>query len=498
VAKEDAYPAYLAFDLGASSGRAIVGRVEGEQLLLEEVHRFPNQGVLLPSGLHWNVLQMWDEIQKGLRKGIDAAGDGLQSLGVDSWGVDYALLGRHDELLGNPYHYRDQRTDNILEEAFSRVPRAEIYRRTGVQIMQINSLFQLLAQVQAGSPLVEQAEHFLNIPDLFNFWLSGAKVNEFTIATTTQCYNPHLEHWDDELLEQMGVPSWMFGSIVQPGTILGELRPALSKAFGVGFLPVIATAGHDTACAVAAVPASEPDFVYLSSGTWSLLGIEVEEPIISEGSMAAQVTNEGGVGGTFRFLKNITGLWLLQECRREWQQAGTELSYDQLTEMAAAAPPFQAFILSNERGFLAPGNMPARIQAFCRESGQEVPQSRGEIVRVALESLALEYRFVVERLAELAGRTLPVIHIIGGGSQNRLLNQFTANATRRPVVAGPVEATATGNILVQQMALGQLTSVAAGRSLVRRSFTLETFEPEEADRWDEAYEDFLKLKEARR
>lgn len=489
-------PAYLAVDLGAASGRVISGTRHNGRLTLQEVHRFANRGLRLPSGLHWDVLYLWHEIQQGLAQASARQGDGLQSIGVDTWGVDFGLLAADDSLLGNPYHYRDSRTDGILEKTFARVPRAEIYRRTGVQIMQINTLFQLLAMVEARSPLLGPAARLLNMPDLFNFWLSGRKASEFTIASTTQCYSPRTDNWALPLLQRMGIPGHIFGEIIAPGTPLGELRGAVRDECGAPPLTVIATAGHDTACAVAAVPAVDDDFIYISSGTWSLVGIEVEEAIVDEASLVAEMTNEGGVGGKFRFLKNISGLWLLQECRREWQGPGESLGYDTLTEMAAAAPAFGPFVVPGDPRFLAPGDMPARIQAFCRDTEQPVPGNRGEVARCVLESLALEYRAVAEQVQTLAGRRPRVIHVVGGGSQNWLLNQFTADATGRPVVAGPVEATATGNLLVQMMALGELASIADGRALVRRSFSLETYQPSDTGAWDEAYERYRSLKVA--
>lgn len=492
-----AAPAYLAFDLGAASGRAILGRRREQRLVLEEVHRFANHGVRLPGGLQWDVLRMWDEMQRGLARAAAACGDALQSVAVDTWGVDFALLAGDDSLLGNPYHYRDRRTDGILERAFARMPRDQIYRRTGVQIMQINSLFQLLAMVEAGSPLLDMAQRFLNMPDLFNFWLAGRKANEFTIATTSQCYSPIQEGWDEGLLQVMGVPTHLFGEVLAPATRLGTLQQAVQEETGAPPLAVVASAGHDTACAVAAVPAGDPDFIFLSSGTWSLMGIEVPAPIITVESQEAQVTNEGGVGGSYRFLKNIMGMWLLQECRRTWRQEGTALDYDDLTSLATEAAPFGSFILPDDPVFLPPGDMPDRIQSFCTQTGQALPQSQGEIVRCVLESLALTYCDVATTLQKLSGRALPVIHIIGGGSQNRLLNQFTADATKRTVVAGPVEATAAGNVLLQMMALGELGSIAEGRALVRHSFDLETYEPRNADAWEAAYERFQQLRRRR-
>ena len=484
---------FLAIDLGASSGRAVVGLFDGERLRLEEVHRFPNGPVRVLNSLHWDVLRLFEEVKGGLAKCVKTYGTDIASLGLDTWGVDFGLLDARDELLGNPYHYRDRRTDGMMEEAFRRVPREEIFERTGIQFMQLNSLYQLLAMAVQGSPMLDAAQTFLNMPDLFNFWLTGRKASEFTIATTTQCYDPRAGDWAWTMLERLGLPTRIFGEIVPPGTRLGPLHPAVAEETGAGDVPVIATAGHDTAAAVAAVPARGHDYAYISSGTWSLMGVEVDEPLITPQSQAYNFTNEGGVEGTIRLLKNIMGLWLVQECRREWAQAGEELSWDDLTRMAAEAEPFGGLVDPDDSRFLPPGDMPKRIQSYCAETGQPVPQSKGAIVRCTLESLALKYRWVLERLEEMLGRELPIIHIIGGGSKNWLLNQLTADATGRPVVAGPDEATSIGNILMQALALRHIASLEEGRELVRRSFEMTTYEPRDPARWDEAYARFLRV-----
>jgi rhamnulokinase len=486
---------FLAFDLGASSGRAVVGRFDGERLRLQEVHRFPNGPVRLLDSLHWDVLRLFEEVKCGLAKCVKTCGSDIASLGLDTWGVDFALLDARDELLGNPYHYRDRRTDGMMEEAFRRVPREEIFECTGIQFMQLNSLYQLLAMAVQGSPMLDTAHTFLNMPDLFNFWLTGRKASEFTIATTSQCYDPRAGDWAWTMLEKLGLPTRIFGEIVPPGTRLGPLHPAVAEETGAGDLPVIATAGHDTAAAVAAVPARGHDYAYISSGTWSLMGVEVEEPLITPQSLAYNFTNEGGVEGTIRLLKNIMGLWLVQECRREWAQAGEELSWDELTRMAAEAEPFGGLVDPDDHRFLSPGDMPGKIQGYCAETGQPVLQNKAAILRCALESLALKYRLVLERLEDMLGRELPIIHIIGGGSKNWLLNQLTADATGRPVVAGPAEATSIGNILMQALALGHVASLEEGRELVRRSFEMTAYEPRDPARWDEAYARFLKVME---
>ncbi|MEN8097922.1 MAG: rhamnulokinase family protein, partial [Chloroflexota bacterium] len=446
----------IAVDLGAESGRVVVGHLDQDQLRLEEIHRFANGPVRVLESLQWDILRLWSEIKHGLSKTATAYGSSLAGVGLDTWGVDFGLLAADDTLLGNPYHYRDSRTDKMMEAAFDIVPREEIFERTGIQFMQLNSLYQLLAMVKADAPELCAAKTFLNMPDLFHFWLSGRKANEFSIATTSQCYDPRAGDWAREMLDTLDIPSHIFGDIVPPGTILDRMRPAVAEETGCPPIPVIAPGSHDTASAVAAVPTLHEDYVYLSSGTWSLIGVEVSEPVINQQTLEANLTNEGGVNGTFRLLKNIMGLWLVQECRREWSRSGHMFSYDELTEMAATAPPFGPLVNPSDPCFLAPGDMPARIQAYCRDSGQSAPESRGEIVRCALESLALEYRRVTENLSQLVGKPLRTIHIVGGGSKNKLLDQFTANATGRTVVAGPVEATAIGNILSQAVALGQI------------------------------------------
>ncbi len=489
---------YLAFDLGAESGRAVIGHLEDDHLHLEEVHRFANGPVQVLDSLHWDVLRLWSEIKQGLGLAARIYGERLASVGLDTWGVDFGLLAADDTLLGNPFHYRDSRTNGMMDVAFHRVARAEIFERTGIQFMQLNSLYQLLAMAQANSPALATAETFLNMPDLFNFWLTGRKANEFTIATTTQCYDPRARDWAHGMLEKLGIPTHIFGEIVPPGTVLDALRPSVAEETGCQSVPVVAPATHDTGSAVAAVPAEGEDYLYLSSGTWSLMGVEVGDPVITEQSLEYNITNEGGVNNTFRLLKNIMGLWLVQECRREWARAGEEYSYDDLTQMAAEAPAFGPIVLPGDARFLPLGDMPGRIQGFCRETGQTVPHTKGDIVRCALESLALEYRWVAECLDDLVGRRLPTVHIIGGGSQNRLLNQFTADATGRTVVAGPAEATAIGNVLVQALALGHIPSLAEGRAVVRRSLELMTFRPADSASWEAAYQRYLALRESLR
>jgi len=484
---------FLAVDLGAESGRAILGRID-ERLTLDEIHRFPNGPVRVADHIHWDVLRLWAEIQNSLRIASGSTAGSLAGVGLDTWGVDFGLLDTSDHLIGNPYHYRDARTNGMIEAACQILPRQEIYNQTGIQFMQLNTLFQLFAMCRENDPALQSARTFLAMPDLFNFWLSGTKANEFTISTTTQCYNPRAKRWAVELLAALNIPQHIFGEIVSPGTVLGQLRVSVAEDASCERIPVIAVGCHDTASAVAAVPAVGSDFIYISSGTWSLIGIESQVPIINEHSLNYDLTNEGGVCDTIRFLRNIMGMWLLQECRRQWAKAGKNYSYDDLTNLAAEASALKSFIFVGDNRFLAPGNMAARIQEFCSETSQPIPQTDAEIVRSILESLALEYRWVTEKLREISGKALPIIHIIGGGSLNRLLNQFTADVTGCQVIAGPVESTAIGNVLLQAIGLHHLSSLAEGRALVLRSFDVTSYEPRTSSAWDEAYSRYLALR----
>ena len=470
---------YLAFDLGASNGRALLGSIDGGRLAITELHRFPNGPVALPSGLHWNILGLWAEMLQGMRA---AAPHHPVSVGVDTWGVDFGLLDAQDALIGNPYHYRDHRTQGMMAAAFERIPREAIYARTGNQFMELNTLYQLFAMVKQKAPALDIAQTLLFTPDLLNFWLTGRKVNEFTIATTSQAYSPLTGTWAADILEALDIPQHIFGEIVPPGTVLGPLREEVAKETGLSDLTVIAPACHDTGSAVAAVPATNADFAWLSSGTWSILGAEAKEPNLSEQALAFNFTNEGGVFDTWRLSKNMTGLWFMQECKREWG-----VSYDELTHLAAEARPFLAVIDVDDPVFFHPGDMPQKIRDYCANTGQTIPQTQGEITRVILESLALKYRHVLEQLDALTGIRHEPLHIIGGGTRNELLNQFAADATGRTVITGPVEATATGNILLQAIAMGQLADLAEARAIVRNSFPPNVYEPRSDDRWNEAY-----------
>jgi rhamnulokinase len=472
----------LAVDLGAESGRAVVGRFDGTRLTLEEVHRFPNVPVTAAGTLYWDVLRLFSDLVDGVR----AAG-AVDSVGVDTWGVDFGLLDRAGRLLGNPVHYRDSRTAGMVAEALRRVPAVEIYARTGIQLLEINSLYQLLAMRLADDPQLEAADRLLMMPALFTTWLCGSRASELTDVSTTGCYDPRARGWALELLDVLDIPARIFGEIVAPGTELGPLLPRL----GLGTARVVATASHDTASAVAAVP-FEPDRAgaYISSGTWSLVGLELSAPVIEPAALAANLTNEAGAAGTVRLLRNVMGLWLVQECRRAWSLAGREWCYDDLIALASSAPAFGPLIDPDDGRFLRPGDMPGAIAEACRESGQEAITDTGRVVRCALESLALRYRWTLDRLEAVTGRRVDTVHVVGGGARNRLLCQMTADATGRPVVAGPVEATAAGNLLVQALALGLVGSLAEAREKVRRSFPLERYEPRWPERWEEAWARF--------
>ena len=482
----------LAFDLGAESGRAILGRFDGGRLELEELHRFPTGATAVFDRLYWDVLRLHEEIRRGLTA---AAGAGISSVGVDTWGVDFGLLAADGSLLDNPRHYRDPRTEGVLERALERVSRERLFAATGVQLLPINTLFQLLAMQEQSAPQLGAAHGLLMMADLLHYFLTGEQVCEFSNATTTQFYDPRRRRWSTELFEAFGLPHRILPEIVPPGTRIGPLLDTVARDCGLASgIPVVAPATHDTGAAVAAVPAEGPDFAYISSGTWSLMGAELGAPDLSAGALRYNFSNEGGVGGTFRFLKNIMGLWLVQECRRTWAAAGRDLSYGELARSAEEAPAFGPLVDPDDGRFLPPGDMPGRVAAFCRETGQPEPAGEGAVVRCVLESLALKYRWVLERLEEVLGRRLEPVHVVGGGIRNTLLCQLTADATGRPVVAGPAEATAIGNLLVQALGLGRLGSVGDIRAVVRASFEPRTFTPSGDDgRWDEAYGRFRAL-----
>ena len=482
---------YLAVDLGAESGRVVLGRFDGGRVSLEEVHRFPNRAVMLPDGLHWDVLRILSELKEGLAKVV--RGEHVEGVGVDSWGVDFGLLDGEGALVSNPYHHRDSRTEGMMEEAFGLTPKGNVYDLTGIQFLPINTLYQLLAM--RSSPLLEAAETLLLIPDLINYWLTGERASEYTNATTTQLIDLETGGWSPELLEKLHLPSRLFAPIVSPGTELGPVLPEVAEEIGAT-LPVFAVASHDTASAVVAVPAQGEDFAYISSGTWSLVGVETREPVVTPEAMQANFTNEGGFGGTTRFLKNVMGLWILQECRRQWARDGYEYSYEELARLAKDAPSAGPLVDPDHPAFLAPGNMASRVRAFCKETGQTPPEEPAAIARCVFESLALKYGYAMEQAQSLTDRKIGTVNIVGGGSQNALLCQLTADASRLPVVAGPVEATAVGNVMVQAFAKDRVGSLEEIRAVVRDSFEASTYEPGgNADEWSGLRERFSELLE---
>ena len=492
------FQTYVAIDLGASSGRVLAGQYDGSRLTLNEVHRFPNGPIAASGYLYWDALRLWQEIQEGLGKAKDGDQSGVTSIGIDTWGVDFTLLGRDDQLLGNPFHYRDAQTIGSMEIAYQSVTKNEIFETTGLQFNQFNTLYQLVALRHRESPVLDAAKSLLLMPDFFHWLLTGEKSCEFTNATTTQCLNPNTGTWAVEMLERLGIKTDIFQPIVRPGTKLGTLLPAVKQQTGLGDVPVIVPGTHDTASAVLAVPtqsevSDQPNWCYISSGTWSLMGVELEHPVINDTCRKYNFTNEGGVGGSIRLLKNISGLWLVQECRRIWARGGRDYSWQQLTQLAERAAPLRSLIDPDDGCFLSPDDMPAEIARFCRDTGQPIPDSEGAIIRCALESLALRYRAVLSWLEELTGGTIATIHIVGGGSQNEQLCQMTANACDRRVLAGPVEATAIGNVMMQAIATRELESILDARQVIGASFDLRRFEPSDPAPWDNAYERFLEI-----
>lgn len=487
---------YLGVDLGAESGRVMAGCFSGDRIRLEEIHRFPNGAVPVAGTLRWDVLRLWAEIQTGLGKAARQFGDAIRSVGVDTWGVDYVLMSKGDELLGQSYNHRDHRTQGLLEAACSRVPMEEIFAQTGVQFMEINTLYQLLAFQRDHPELLALVDRILLMPDYFHWLLCGSRVVEFTNGTTTQCIHPLERNWSFPLLKRFELPSSMFPEIVTPGTQLGTLREEVSRATGLDRIPVVAPPTHDTAAAVVAVPTENtgtPNWAYISSGTWSLIGVEVTEAIQTPEALEQNVTNEGGVDGTYRLLKNVMGLWLVQGCRRSFLKQGAEIDYPEMAELAAQAEPFRSLIDPNDISFLNPTDMVEAIQEFCRKSSQPVPETEGQLVRCALESLALKYRQVLRGLEQLTGVPVEVMHIVGGGSNNELLNQLTSDACGIPVISGPTEATVIGNVLTQARAAGEISDLGQIRWIVRNSYELKRFEPAKDDSWNAAIEQFESL-----
>ncbi len=471
---------YMAVDLGAESGRVVAGLWNGRKLRLEEIHRFPTGGVYLGETFRWDVLRLWSEIQNGLTLAGKKYGKRIVSVGADTWGVDFVLLNKQDEILGQPYHYRDPRTRGALERTFKKVSRAEIFRQTGLQFMELNSLYQLLAWKERSPGILDAADRLLFMPDFLHWAMCGAKRTEFTIASTSQCVHPLKRNWSLPLLKKLGLPTHFLPKIVPPGTTLGKFRKSLAERTGLAGVKVVAPPSHDTASAIAGVPTAntgKANWAYISSGTWSLMGVEVKKANLSSRALELNMTNEGGVDGTYRLLNNIMGLWLVQQCKRSFDAAGRKYDYVQIAELAAKAKPFRSTLNLNDPRFFNTPDMPKAIQVYCRETKQPVPKTDGELVRCAYESLALKYREVLASLEELTGEKIEVIHIVGGGSQNKFLSQLAADACQRPVITGPVEATAMGNLLTQIRADDELASLTEMREIVRASSSVQRYEP---------------------
>jgi rhamnulokinase len=485
---------YLAFDLGASSGRAMVGHIsDAEKLLLSEIHRFPTGMIQINDSWHWNIFGFFQEMKIALKKYNEFSGPYLKTMAIDTWGVDFGLVTKSDEILGLPYAYRDKRTDGIPEAFFKIMDKREVYNLTGIEVMQFNSLYQLYSMVRSKSPLLDCAHSLLFIPDLFNFLFTGVKATEFSFATTSQMYNPIKDRWENSFFDALGLASTLMCDIVSPGTRIGGLRESISKEIGSNQLEVAATVSHDTGAAIAAIPAEGKNWAYISSGTWSIMGVETDHPVITEQSFVHNFSNEGGVNRTFCLQKNIMGLWILEQFKKS-SQTLEEYDYARLIGRASNAPEFTAFIDPNDQTFLNPLNMGSAIKEYLITTGQTVvdPATNAtNIVRLILENLAFKYRQILEQLRRISPNPIEKIHIIGGGARNYLLNRFTANATGLPVIAGPYEATAIGNIIVQAMADGAIDDISQARAIIKQSVNLKTFEPENTQRWNEAYEKYL-------
>ena len=480
----------LAFDLGAGSGRAMIGRLKIEdgrkRLELEEIHRFPNEQIRLGNHLHWDILGLFTQLKTGLKRAFQG-GHQPRSFGIDTWGVDFGLLDRNGELIGIPYSYRDSQTEGLIEELNRLIGAEALYAQSGLQFMPFNTVYQLVAMRKASSPKLDAAETLLFMPDLLTYMLTGVISCEFTIASTSGLLHPVTREWNHALMDQLRIPERLFVDLMQPGTRVGTLRPDICEELGIPAIPAVTVGTHDTESAVVAVPASEGPFCYLVSGTWSLFGTELDEAIVSREALEQNFSNEGGVGGKYQLLKNIMGMWLLEECRREWKQAGEEASYAQLIAEARDVRPFRSLIDPEDLRFYSPGGMAEKIRSFCRETGQPEPVSRGELVRCILESLALKYRDVFEQTERLTGQQLKALHMVGGGIRNTLLCQFTANALGKQVLAGPVEASAFGNALVQLMHLGEVEDLQEARRIVRDSFEVAVYEPQDIEMWQTAF-----------
>ena len=486
---------YVAVDLGAESGRVMLGWVSAEKIVLEEIHRFSNGPIEEKETLRWDFGKLLDEVKSGIKKAAKKVHNQIAGIGVDSWGVDFGLLDADGELIENPYHYRDSQTNGMMEKAFELISKREIYENTGVQFLQFNSIYQLLAMRLANSAALAKTKNLIFTADLFSCYLCGnpsetsraGMYGEYTLASTSQLVDMRTGKWSRKIFDKLSLPIDIMPQIVKPGTVVGELGDKIRKELGCGQIPVIAVGSHDTASAVAAVPAGKGNWAYLSSGTWSLMGVEVPQAVIDDKTFGYEFTNEGGAENTIRLLKNIMGLWLMQESKRQWQREGADLSYAELAEMAEKAKPFAGYVDPDYSGFLAPGDMPKRINDYLAATGQKTTEDKGQMIRMILESLAFKYRSVMEAIEDITGERIEVLHIVGGGIQNELLCQFTANALGKKVIAGPIEATASGNILMQAKAMGQIKTPAKAREIIRNSFELKQYQPQEPSLWEKQY-----------
>ncbi|MBE6699265.1 MAG: rhamnulokinase [Ruminococcaceae bacterium] len=482
----------LAIDLGASSGRGIVGSFNGQKLSLKENHRFSNDPVILNGRMYWDILRIFHEIKQSIAKTV-LDGDAISSIGIDTWGVDYALLDESGKMLSNPYHYRDARTEGIVSYVGRFFNSSELYAKTGIQCMNFNTIFQLIADLRDDPKMVENAQRMLNVPDLLNYFLTGNMANEYTILSTGAFLDAEKRDYAKDIIAKAGIPQGLFGDIVAPGTSMGKLLAQVQSEVGKTDAEVLTVASHDTASAVIAVPTQEKEFLFISSGTWSLMGTELDAPKINAETEKYNFTNEGGVNNTIRFLKNIMGLWLIQESRRQWRREGKEYSFADLESLAKAAKPFRCFIDPDHPSFVAPGDLPARVREFCQKTGQYVPETVGEVMRCIYESLAMKYRYTAETIKKLTGISPRVIHVVGGGTKDGFLSQMTADACGIPVCAGPEEATAIGNLLVQLMAAGEAKNLLDARAIVAASFDCKHYIPENTPAWDAAYQTFCAL-----
>ncbi len=481
----------LAIDYGASSGTVMLGIFDGKKISIQEIHRFSNDPVYVQDTLYWDVLRLFHELKAGLIQAKKQGHGDLSSIGVDTWGVDFGLIDKEGRLLENPIHYRDKRTDGIMQKVWDKIGKEQLYNSTGIQFMQFNTLYQLYALAQERPELLKKADKLLFMPDLLSYFLTGNKVSEFSIASTTQMLNSETGDWDLKLLEELDIPSHILLDIVDSASEVGKLTEQICKETGLEPLSVIAVAGHDTGSAMIAAPAQTHPFAFLSSGTWSILGTELPSPIVNDLTYSHEYSNEGGINRTARLLKNIMGLWIYQECRRQWNKQGEPMSFDELEDDARLAKPFACLIDVDHNDFYHPGDMPQRVKDFCKRTNQYVPQTKGEIVRCIMESLAFKYRYVFDGLCDIVGTRIEKLHMVGGGCKNTMISQFTADALGVEVTSGPIEATAIGNIMAQLISLGEVKDLAHAREIVRNSFEIGSYYPKNADVWQDKYEYYL-------